>query len=264
MAHPEIVSTILFPVRFKSRLTAEFEGRRTPAHHPPSQLLVSLVVDCELVSSQPAVATHHLGEDGGTESSVLLGSQLQQPVESKAPLQCHQVSEVAGLGSSKQRQDFVDSKLLEGEDAQTSVLFHGKETRVAPDVDLRPVVIPRHDETHKPGIVNNSLDAQSHISYCTLRRRSKTVHCGRFEAEEIEIPGDPVDVAPHDQCGTTCQGKAFRFVEVDDDPGDLLLKRAQHADSTARRRAIQSDQARLTYPGRTRSSKSSSSSSGST
>ena len=54
-------------------LRGKLEGALTPAFDVAPELFVASVVELELVSSQPAELSEHVGEDGQAEAEVLLG-----------------------------------------------------------------------------------------------------------------------------------------------------------------------------------------------
>ena len=75
LSRRELAALIETSVRSPLVLTGKLEGALTPAFDVAPELFVASVVELELVSSQPAELSEHVGEDGRAEAEVLLGGE---------------------------------------------------------------------------------------------------------------------------------------------------------------------------------------------
>lgn len=122
-------------------------------------------------------------------------------------------------------------------------LFDGEQTEIRAEVDFGHVLRSAHLQPIEARSLPDSSDRQASILQRLLDYRDYLVDLSCRGAEEIEIPGQSVDVSPSDESGTTGERELVCLGQVPDDGRDLKLKLRQHASSMCRLRKNQSAQA---------------------
>jgi len=197
----------LFPL---SRLLS-LMGYLDSAFAPPVELLAELVVgrvvDLELFPAEPSETAEHLGKQGWCETAILLGRELEEPVEPVAPLDRHQVDEVSRLGSPEHGEHLVDRQLSSAEQGSRPPRFGREEPRVRSQVDLSAIVSAFDDQAGEAGVHLDVVDNETRLAERSLNGREKPIDSSLCQAEEVEVASVALDVAADDQRRSAASAK---------------------------------------------------------
>ena len=129
-----------------------------------TQLLVLNIVKLKLRSSEPPESIHHLGKHCGLEPSVLLAREFEQPVKTESIFKSPQVHEVPSLCPAEHREQLVSGQLFCRQDLKAWTLIRWKESGVAGQIHLCPIVVIADHKARKTGPFLHPLDLQARFS----------------------------------------------------------------------------------------------------
>jgi hypothetical protein len=200
----------------------------TPSGDRADEVLVTAIVDIELLAPQAVEAPEHVREHLDVEAAVLLRRQFEQSVEAVQRLDRPEIEEVPRFGSAEQRQYLVDRKFVAAQRRRRLPGLDRKQPGIRCEIHLCSLLGVGDDKPGEARALANVLHVEPGGHKRPNHRRNEPVDGGRREAEEIEIAGRSMDLAARDQSCSAGEGEVLRFFETGDDLGYPRLERAQH------------------------------------